>query len=114
MAMIFAVVVSLVVLIAVLSPFWIGEGGALVSSSSVKDPARLKAIKEALVKRYVADEKAMEEGLISKSAWDQRMRFLSNRYIDVARQYDYLSYVEAALAKQQSSGPSTESSHKES
>ncbi len=93
MAVVFAVIVSLIVLAALLAPFFFGDGGALVSSSSIESPERLEKIKQAIVKRYIADEKALEDGIISKSAWEQRKQFLTNRYIDASRQYDYLVFL---------------------
>ena len=87
---VFATVVSLLTLAAVLSPFFIGKGGQLAAAASVNSPERLEAIKRTILERYIEDEKAYEEKRLSRLAWEQRRLYLSNRYIDTARRLDFI------------------------
>jgi hypothetical protein len=99
---IFAVVVSIVAVLFVLLPLLFGQGGQLASASSLNSPERLKAVKRALLMRYIEDEKAYESKAIPKLVWDQRKQFLVNRYIDAARRLDYINDVIAHQAATQS------------
>ena len=86
----FASIVSIITVVFVLLPLLLGEDGRLASASSLNSPERLEAVKNALLKRYIEDEKAFESKAIPKLVWEQRKLFLSNRYIDAARRLDYL------------------------
>lgn len=87
---VFALIVSLLVIAMVLSPFVVGAGGQLQTAASINSPERLEAIKTAILQRYLEDENAYLEKRIHKLAWDQRKAYLTNRYIDAARRLDYL------------------------
>ncbi|RZA27044.1 MAG: hypothetical protein EOP10_01525 [Proteobacteria bacterium] len=98
---IFAFIVSIITVVFVLLPLLVGKGGQLASASSQNSPERLKAMKEALLKRYIEDEKAFDSKAIPKLVWDQRKQFLTNRYIDAARRLDYINDVIAHQANPQ-------------
>jgi hypothetical protein len=73
-------------------PFWVGPGGLLAAGSSVTSPEALIALKNAIVKRYLEDERAHGEGALGNLAWDRRRTFLVNRYVDASRRLDYLEH----------------------
>ncbi len=105
----FAVCLSAIAAIIILSPFWIGRGGHLAAAASINSLDRLEAVKESILKRFIEDERAFLEKRISKMAWDQRRQYLSNRYIDAARRLDYLqnlSQEQETKAQAQSKGAS--------
>lgn len=85
-------VIGLLLIGILLSPFWLGEGGALQAGASINSPEHLMAMKTALLKRYVAEEAAHAKGDLSALAWSKRRDFLTNRYIDVARRLDFLQH----------------------
>ena len=88
-----------------MSPFWLGEGGRLARSSGLTDPDKILKIKKIIIERYVHEEGANKQGHISKSEWEKRKQYLLNRYIDLARRYDYLSYLKSeGQANQNESG----------
>ncbi len=90
MLMIFCVVLSLILIFAVVTPFFWGQGDLLQAASSENSRERLTAMKQAILKRYVEDEAAFEKKLLSKRIWEQRRQFLANRYVDAARRLDYV------------------------
>jgi hypothetical protein len=89
----FCIGVCLVVLLLVVSPFFIGSGGLLAQASSESSVARLESMKKAILKRYLQDEEAAEKGEIGKLSWTSRKRFLMNRYLDASRRLDYLRHM---------------------
>ena len=93
--LIFAGLLSVCVMALVLSPFVLGPGGHLATAASVNSPERLEAIKNAILERYLEDERAFQEKRITKIAWDQRKAYLTNRYIDAARRLDFIQNVMA-------------------
>lgn len=96
---IFAGIVSVLAFVIVLSPLFIGPGGALASASSLNSPERLVATKNAILKRYIEDERAFDEKKINKLIWEQRKQYLCNRYIDAARRLDYINDLLATQKK---------------
>jgi hypothetical protein len=95
----FALGLSLLILVIILLPFFFGKGGQLQAAASINSLERLEAIKTSILKRYLEDERAFEEKRLAKLVWDQRKSYLSNRYIDAARRYDFLQ----SLLKEQAS-----------
>lgn len=87
---IFAFVVSIITAIFVLLPLLLAKDGRLASAASQNSPERLEAIKLALLKRYIEDEKAFDSKAIPQIVWNQRKQFLVNRYIDAARRLDFI------------------------
>lgn len=87
-----AVVVGILLLSVVLGPFWIGQGGLLQASAQINSKDTLAGLKEALLKRYLEDEKAFKDGNLSALAWTKRKAFLTNRYVDATRRLDYLEH----------------------
>ncbi len=87
-----AVVVGIVLLSVLLAPFWLGPGGLLQASSQINSKETLVGLKDALMKRYLEDEKAFKEGNLSQLAWSKRKDFLTHRYVDAARRLDYLEH----------------------
>ena len=103
------ILISLALIISILSPFWIGEGGLLLSSSTYTDPEKILKIRKLIVSSYISDENAHKEGYISKGEWLKRSQYLFNRYLDLTRRYDHLIYVET-LEKQTPSQADEENS----
>lgn len=94
MLLIAALIIAVVVILSVLSPFFLGEGGALASAAAENSPEVVRRVKEAIVRRYLAEEQAFEANQIPRRSWEARKRFLQNRYLDAARRLDFLSYME--------------------
>jgi hypothetical protein len=92
-----AVTFGVILISLLLLPFWVGEGGLLAAGSSVQSPDELKALKDAIIKRYLQDEKAHQDGELGKRAWDKRRMFLCNRYIDASRRCDFLEHSGKAI-----------------
>ncbi len=89
-----AVFIGIILIAVLLAPFWFGPGGLLQAGSSINSATELGALKEALLKRYVDDEKAFKAGHLSATSWEQRQSFLTNRYIDAARRLDFLQHTQ--------------------
>lgn len=92
-----AAFVGLLLVVVVLTPFFLGKGGLLAEASTVDSPARLAALKSSLVVRYLEEEKALERGEISKRTWIRRQEFLMNRYIDASRRQDFLKGIQVGV-----------------
>ena len=92
--MVYPILILLVVLLVLLAPFFLQRGEQLQDASSVNSPEKLEAIKQSLLKRYLEDEEAHRQKLISDGVWVRRKRFLTTRYIDAARRLDYIRYLE--------------------
>ena len=86
-----SLIVSLVVIIFVLSPFFMGKGGKLASAAAINDPEKLKGLKQAILKRYLQEEHAAKEGDLSEAQWHNRSKLLKNRYLDVSKRLDFLT-----------------------
>ncbi|HYX37943.1 MAG TPA: hypothetical protein VE954_32995 [Oligoflexus sp.] len=106
MIIVFAVSLSVLAVLIILSPFFFGKGGHLQAAASINSLDKLEAVKDSILKRFIEDERAYDEKRISKMAWEQRRQYLSNRYIDAARRLDYLQNLakEQAAAKSQGKG----------
>lgn len=89
-----ASLISLAVLIAVVWPFFWGDGGLLVDASEQDSPAKLLERKRFILKRWLEDEKAAGEGLITPREWQMRQVYLTNRYVDASRRLDWLEHEE--------------------
>ena len=76
----------------VVMPFFRGPGGVLQAGALVNSPTRLKAMKEAVLQRFIEDETACQRGDLSQLAWERRKAFLSHRYVDAARRLDYVEF----------------------
>lgn len=85
-----AILVSILVLIVLLSPFFLGAGGVLAAASAENSREKLQSLKSQLLKQYISDESAASEGHMSQREWVSRKQFITNRYIDAARRLDYL------------------------
>lgn len=104
--MIYAVVaIGVLLIVALLAPFFTGAGGQLAAGASVNSPAKLQATKVVVLKRYLEDEAAFKRGDLSPLGWEKRKEFLGHRYIDTARRLDYLEHLQAALKAQGSATP---------
>lgn len=86
-------------IIVILSPFIRGEGGLLAPSAQENSAAKLDRVKVAILKRYVVDEMASQNGEISKRTWEERKKFLTNRYVDAAKRLDYLQHLQKGAKK---------------
>jgi hypothetical protein len=87
---ILAAVLSVIVMGLVLSPFFYGSGGSLQDASASDNVEVLEARQSAILKRWIQDEDAAERGEISKTEWSQRQRYLTSRYVDVARRIHWI------------------------
>ena len=83
--------VALALLTLIVFPFFLGGETQLVACAAINDRAKLDALREEIIKRYLADEKAWQAGQIGASTWRKRRIFLTNRYVDVCRRLDYLA-----------------------
>lgn len=86
-------VLILVVLVAVLGPFFYGTGGLLQDASVSDGLDELELRRSALLKRWLRDEAAFNSGEITKTEWSQRRRYLTARYVDVSRRLAWLKSV---------------------
>ena len=84
-----SVVASLVVIV-VLSPFFVGEGGGLQDASASDSVAELELRQQSILNRWLKDEAASGEGEISGTEWKLRQRYLTSRYVDCARRVAWL------------------------
>ena len=90
MVVVVAACVAFAVIIAILSPFWLGRGGPLESCAAMTRPEQAEAAKDLVVEQFKQGEKALADGLISSYEWERRRRFLEGRYLDAARRLDFL------------------------
>ena len=88
--------VALLLLTLIVLPFFVGGTTQLVACAAINDRVKLKAWREEIIKRYLADEAAWQAGHISTGSWQKRRIFLTNRYVDVCRRLDYLAAVSDA------------------
>lgn len=109
---IFAFVVSILTLAFVLLPLLLGKEGHLASAASLNSPEKLEAIKEALLRRYLEDEKSFETKAIPELVWRQRRQFIINRYIDASRRLDFLRDIIATQANAKASADASSSEQK--
>ncbi len=79
---------SLVILVV---PFMGKDEGPLAEASYEKSTDLLQKKMTAIVERYVLDEESFKQDKLSTKAWNARKNYLVNRYIDLARRYDFLS-----------------------
>lgn len=91
--MAFAVILGLLLVVILMLPLFLFRGQQLQEAASVDSVETLAAIKESLLRRYIEEEKAHREKLISDGVWRQRKRFLTTRYIDASRRLDYLNHL---------------------
>lgn len=84
------VVLSVIVMMVVLSPFFFGAGGALQDAAASDNIEDLQARQNAILQRWLKDESAANSGEISSTEWRQRQRYLTSRYVDVARRVAWL------------------------
>lgn len=90
-----SVITGLVVIVMVTWPFFVGAGGLLSMGLSVNSPDQLEGMRQAILKRYLEDEKAVADGNLSATAWQKRKMFLTNRFIDATRRKDFLKHQSA-------------------
>ena len=86
-------ILILVILMAVLSPFFTGAGGLLQDASVSDGVDELELRRAALLKRWLRDEAAFKSGEITKTEWSQRRSYLTARYVDVSRRLAWLKSV---------------------
>ncbi|MDD9951799.1 MAG: hypothetical protein OXT67_09565 [Zetaproteobacteria bacterium] len=84
------ILVASLLLLTLLVPFWLGEGGALESAAAFDDVELLEQASEKILQRYLAEEKAAAEGDLTQTEWKKREVFLTDRYVDLRRRHDYL------------------------
>ena len=84
-------VVGLLLVAAVLMPFVYGAGGALQDAAGEQSMDVLRDKQRVLMERWIADEAAHTQGMITSREWTLRQSYLTNRYVDVTRRLDWLS-----------------------
>ena len=95
-------VIGVGLLLLLLLPFFVGPGGLLAHGAKIDSVDQLRAIKKAILKRYLEEEGAQRRGDLSGLAWRGRQEFLVHRYVDAARRLDYL---EGQVAQKQVGAP---------
>jgi hypothetical protein len=90
-----AIVWSIILILILISPFFVGRGGVLQESSSINSVERLESLRHALLKRFLQDEGSFKRGELSARSWEKRRSYLTNRYVDVTRRSDYLGRLSA-------------------
>ncbi len=89
------ILIGILLILAVVSPFFWGQGGLLAASASINSRTKLADLKTAVLKQYLADEKLYKQGELSSLAWNKRRGFLVNRYIDSARRLEFLEHIDS-------------------
>lgn len=89
-----AILLVVVLILLLVAPFFIYRGQSLQDASSVNSIQKLESMKESLLKRYLEDEMAHRNKLISEGVWQRRKRFLTGRYLDAARRLDFLKHLQ--------------------
>jgi hypothetical protein len=87
---------------AIAIPLFFAKPGTLQPASRIEDPIVLSEMMTGLVESYVKEELDFEKGLLSKSQWQARSRFLLNRYIDASHQMARLEGTRSAKTPAQS------------
>jgi hypothetical protein len=82
--------ISLFIGIIVFLPFFTGPGGSLQDASASDDLSSLFSRETAILERWLRDEAGATAGEISAVEWRQRQRYLTSRYVDVARRISWL------------------------
>jgi hypothetical protein len=82
--------VAMLVVGAVLTPFFVGQGGGLQDASATDSVADLELRQTSILRRWMKDEKASEDGDISMREWKLRQRYLTSRYVDCARRIAWI------------------------
>jgi hypothetical protein len=111
MTLVVSIVTAALVVMVVLSPFFVGRGGALQAGSSVDSANDLLKIKSALLERYLADEKDFLEGRMNRLVWQQRRQFLVNRYVDTVRRLDYVQHLASMTQESSEEDASSQQLH---
>lgn len=83
---------SLLCVLFILIPFFIGPGGKLWAYSAVISEEHLVLLQKKLLENYLKYEKLYKNQQILKKEWEQRQLFLSNRYLDVTRRLDVMRF----------------------
>ncbi|MCX6126020.1 MAG: hypothetical protein NTV34_14905 [Proteobacteria bacterium] len=84
------ILIGVTVLIAVLLPFFLGEGGLLLDAAKNDSIENLEKKQKIILERWLADEAAATSGLITTREWAMRERYLTNRYVGTTRRIDWL------------------------
>ena len=79
---------SLLLVIVLISPFFLGSGGMLSYTSTIRDLGKLQREKSSILREFLRDEACANKGEISDRVWMKRQSFLFHRYADIARQID--------------------------
>ena len=77
-------------MVVILAPFFLADQKPLAPASAINSVETLTAVKKAILRRYVEDEKAFTNQVLSPRVWKSRKIFLMNRYIDTVKRLDYL------------------------
>ncbi len=92
MIMVLCILTSLLVFFFLLMPFFVGSGGPLSPHSSLGSPESLEFMRKRLLDNYLKCEELFMNQQLTKREWEQRQIFLTNRYVDLTRRLDALSF----------------------
>jgi hypothetical protein len=88
-----AIILSLVALLVVAWPLFVGSNEPLQPGSTQNSPEVLQAMQDQIVTLYRDAERQHKSGDIAAREWAARQEFLRRRYIDVTRRLDYAKKV---------------------
>ena len=91
MMLVLCACIGVMSMIVILYPFWLGPGGKLEASAALSDLSVVASLREHTLQLYVREERAFEQGELSRFEWRSRKAFLQSRYIDLSRRHDFLS-----------------------
>ncbi len=98
------IVLSVLIAVLLLWPFFAGDGGILQDASTSDDIDTLKLREQAILERWLRDEEAAARGEISATEWRQRQAYLTSRFVDVSRRISWLNTSQSQLGHGQGGG----------
>lgn len=102
--LILGLIIAMGVLLIVLAPFFFGEGGLLQDASASDNLDDLIARQTAILQRWLKDEAAAQSGEVSPTEWRQRQRYLTSRYVDIARRIAWLTRDQGSVSASSEGG----------
>lgn len=89
------ILIGLLAVGAVLSPFFRGTGGQLQDAAAADSIQQLEARRRSILNRWLEEEGQHSTGMITDREWSLRQIYLSNRYVDVTRRIEWLKAADA-------------------
>ena len=88
--MLIPIFIALIMLMVLLMPFFFKGDPWLSGYRSFDSIDQLKSLQNQILERYLSDEKAFTDKIISQNSWNKRQSFLVMRYVDVTKRLDFL------------------------